>query len=161
MEAVAIRDEMREGKSESLSRKRKISLLSALGLVDFSLISLYQLGLIKKLPDLPGKIFDTNMVNASKKAYMMGVPDGPVTLVSYTLNILMAGAGGTEKTGRSKIFDVILAGSVMGGAVGGVYYLNDMIRNQKKACIYCLIGAALNFAMLPLAIKEIKGKIHR
>jgi uncharacterized membrane protein len=161
MEAVAIRDEMREGKSESLSRKRKISLLSALGLVDFSLISLYHLGLIKKLPDLPGKIFDTNMVNASKKAYMMGVPDGPVTLVSYALNILMAGAGGTEKTGRSKIFDVILAGSVIGGAVGGVYYLNDMIRNQKKACIYCLIGAALNFAMLPLAIKEIKGKIHR
>lgn len=86
----------------------------------------------------------------------MGVPDGPITLVTYAFNILMAGAGGTKKTGRSKIFDFFLAGSVIGGAAGGIYYLNDMIRNQKKACLYCIAGAALNFAMVPLAIKELK-----
>jgi uncharacterized membrane protein len=158
METEAIRNVLREGTSKSLSRKRKIALLSAFGLIDFSIISLYQLGVIKKLPDLPWRIFDSNMVNASKTAYMMGVPDGPITLMSYALNLTMVGAGGTESTGRSKLFDVVLAGSVIGGALGGAYYLNDMIRNQKKACVYCLIGAALNFAMVPLVIKEIRNK---
>lgn len=157
MDTLEIRNELRESDSVSLNRKRNIAFLSVIGLVDFSVISLYQLGFIKKLPDLPFKIFDSNKVNASKEAYIMGVPDGPITLVSYAANILFAGAGGTRKTGRSKIFDILLAGSVIGGALGGAYYLNDMIFNQKKVCLYCVVGAALNFAMVSPVIKELRS----
>jgi len=53
MKAKAIRKQLLKGSSEDLERRRKIIALSALGLLDFSIISLYQTGIIKKLPDLP------------------------------------------------------------------------------------------------------------
>ncbi|MFZ6013754.1 MAG: vitamin K epoxide reductase, partial [Bacteroidota bacterium] len=73
MNAVAIRDALRDKQSDDLDRRRKIITLSAIGLLDFSIISLYQTGVIKKLPDFRLPIFDSNKVNASKEAYQFGV----------------------------------------------------------------------------------------
>lgn len=145
--------------SESRKRKRLISFLSALGVVDFSIISLYQLGIIKKLPDLPFKIFDSNKVNASKEARIFGVPDGPISLVGYVATIVFAAGGEGASPRKVKFSNYALAATVLASAAGAAYYLNDMVRNQKKACIYCLIGAAINFAMVPLVYKELKGKV--
>lgn len=156
MDAKAIRKELRNGKSESLHRRRLIALLSAAGAVNFSIISLYQMGVIKKLPDLPGRIFDSNKVNASKKAYMFGVPDGTLGLGMYAANMMLASAKGSRRTGRSPWLDFVLAGAVVASVGGTLDYLYDMFFKQKKACPYCLTGAALNFAMLPLALREAK-----
>jgi len=69
MNIPAMRDALRTGHNEDLDTRRKVILLSALGLVDFSIISLYQTGVIKSLPDLPFEVFDSNKVNASEDAY--------------------------------------------------------------------------------------------
>ncbi len=94
MDAIAIRDVLRNDNSEDLDRRRKVIFLSAIGLVDFSIISLYQTGVIKSLPDLPFPIFDSNKVNASKSAYQFGVPDGPISATVYGLTMTLAAAGG-------------------------------------------------------------------
>ncbi len=78
MNIAAMRDVLRTEHSEDLDRRRKVIGLSALGLVDFSIISLYQTGVIKSLPDLPFEVFDSNKVNASEDAYRFGAPDGPI-----------------------------------------------------------------------------------
>ena len=62
----AIRRELRQGQSPSLGRRRWIGFLSAVGAVDFTVISLYQMGVIQHLPDPPGRIFDSDQVNASR-----------------------------------------------------------------------------------------------
>lgn len=160
MDAAAIRNVLRNEKSEDLDRRRQVIFLSALGLVDFSIISLYQTGVIKSLPDPPFPIFDSNKVNASKEAYQMGVPDGPVSAVAYALNMVLAAAGGSEETNRKPIYDVALGGVVLGNAAGAAYYLYDMLFKQKKICLYCLTGAAINFAaaviIAPTVIKSFK-----
>ena len=74
--------------------------MSALGLLDFSIISLYQVGVIQHLPDLPGDVFDSDYVNGSDEAYQFGAPDAPISAIVYALNMTLATAGGTEKTGR-------------------------------------------------------------
>jgi hypothetical protein len=74
----AIRRELREGHSPSLRRRRRIGFLAALGAVDFAVISLYQIGAIRHLPEPPGHLFDSDKVNASRKAYALGVPDGTI-----------------------------------------------------------------------------------
>lgn len=124
------------------------------------IISLYQMGVIRKLPDLPGEIFDSNKVNASKSAYMMGLPDGPVSLGMYALNMILASAKGSHRTGRSPWFDFLLAGAVAGSVGGTVAYLYEMIFRQKKACPYCLVAAGINFALLPLVFKEARDSWH-
>ena len=154
----AIRDELRHGESPSLRRRRGIAALAALGAVDFAIITLYQLGALRHLPDPPGRVFDSDKVNASRSAYALGVPDGPLGLALYALTLILAGAGGTAKTGRPRIFSFLLGGTVTAGALGAAHYLYDMVRHQKRACPYCLVGAAVNFAMVPLAVREIRDR---
>jgi uncharacterized membrane protein len=154
MDAKAIKKELTKGKSASLHRRRLIALLSATGAVNHSFISLYQMGVINKLPDLPGSAFDANKVSASKNAYKLGIPDGPLGLGMYATNVILASAMGSHRTGRSPWFDFLLAGAVVASVGGTLDYLYGLFSRQKKASPYCLASAALNFAMLPLAIRE-------
>lgn len=152
----AIRHAWREQHTPSLDRRRRISILSAIGLVDFALISLYQLGVVRHLPDFPGKIFDSDKVNASRKAFGTGIPDGTMGALLYAGTMVLAAAKGTRKTGRPRIASVALAGTVAAGAVGAAQYLVDMARKQERVCPYCVLGAVLNFAMVPPVIAELR-----
>ena len=157
MHVDAIRRELRDGRSPSLRRRRWIGTLAALGLADFAIISLYQIGVIRHLPDVPGKVFDSDKVNASHKAYAMGLPDGTTGAALYALILMLASAGGSRRTGRHPIFELVLGGAVVAGVAGALQYLHDMIRHQERACPYCIAGAALNFAMVPFVAKEVAG----
>lgn len=64
MDAAAISRAMRMEESDDLARRRKLIALSAVGLLDFAIISLYQCGVIKTLPDIPHRLFDSEQVNA-------------------------------------------------------------------------------------------------
>jgi uncharacterized membrane protein len=112
------------------------------------------MGVINNLPDLPGSAFDANKVSASKNAYKLGIPDGPLGLGMYATNVILASAMGSHRTGRSPWFDFLLAGAVVASVGGTLDYLYGLFSRQKKASPYCLASAALNFAMLPLAIRE-------
>ena len=129
-------------------------------MVDFSIISLYQAGAIKSLPDIPLPFFDTNKVNASEDAYQFGAPDGPISAVAYAATMVLASAGGDEQTGRKPVLDVALGATVAGNAVGAIFYLYKMIFVQKKICLYCVTGAAINIAsaviIAPTALKGIR-----
>ncbi|MBW3546379.1 MAG: vitamin K epoxide reductase family protein, partial [Bacteroidetes bacterium] len=126
--------------------RREIGILSAIGLLDFVPISLYQLGVIRHLPDLPGKIFDSDYVNASKEAQIAGLPDGPVSLMMYDANLVLV--GGALKKKKQNVFDYLIAGNALGQTVGGAYYLYIMATKEKKICPYCVAGALINFATL-------------
>jgi len=160
MNTEAIRDELRDGSSLSLRRRRRIAALAAAGAVDFAIISLYQLGVIRHLPDPPANIFDSDKVNASTSAYRFGLPDGPLGLGQYGLALMLAGVGGSERTGRHPVFDLALAGVVTAGIAGAASYLYEMVRYQKRACAYCLIGAGLNFAMAPFAAGLVRSALR-
>ena len=160
MRAAAIRHELLTGKDEDLERRRRIATLSALGLVDFAIISLYQSGVIKRLPELPFNVFDSNKINAAPEAYQMGAPDAAISAWIYASNMVLATAGGTEASGRKPIFDLLLGSAIAGNAAGALYYLYDMTFKQKKICPYCIGGAAINIAsaiiVAPLVLKAIK-----
>lgn len=160
MNTIAIRQELLSGESDDLKRRRKLIALSALGLVDFSIISLYQTGVIKNLPDIPHPLFDSNKVNTAPDAYMMGIPDAPISAVVYATTMVLASAGGSEDSGRKPILDVMLGGAVAGNAAGAAYYLYNMAFKQKKICLYCVTGAVINFAsavvIAPVFMKSLK-----
>jgi uncharacterized membrane protein len=160
MNAIAIRNELRNGSSVDLDKRRKVILLSALGLIDFSIISLYQTGVIKHLPDLPYDFFDSDKVNAAEDAYRFGAPDAPVSAMTYAISMVLASAGGSENVNRKPVFDLALGATLAGNAIGAVYYLYNMIFKQKKICLYCTTGAAINIAsaiiVTPIVIKQVR-----
>lgn len=138
---------IRKQYGNATKKRRDIGLLSAIGLLDFVPISLYQLGVIRHLPDLPGKLFDSDYVNASDEAKVAGLPDGPVSLLMYAANLVLV-AGALKKKKKRNFFDYLLAGNSLGQAAGGAYYLYNMATEQKKICPYCVVGALINFATL-------------
>jgi len=148
---------IRKDKSTDAENRRSIAAMAAAGLADFSLISLLQLGYFKNLPDIPGKVFNTKKVNTSKDAVMLGMPDGVISLGAYAATMLLATAG-TRFKKRSRLFDLALGGIVLGQAIGAVQYLYKMAFVQKKICIYCVTGAAINLSSLKPAYHLIKGK---
>jgi uncharacterized membrane protein len=157
MRTAAIRQELLNGTGEDLQKRRKIVTLSALGLLDFAVISLYQAGVIKRLPELPFPVFDSNKVNAAPDAYQMGAPDATISAWIYSTNMVLATVGGTEHSGRKPIHDVLLGATIAANAAGALYYLFNMTFYQKKICPYCIAGAAINLAsaviMRPLLMK--------
>lgn len=156
----AISQSLRGSHRPAVRRRRKVVALSALGLLDFSLISLYQSGVINHLPDLPGDLFDSDYVNGSDEAYQLGAPDAPISAMVYGLNMVLATAGGTEKTGRPPVLDLLLGASLVVNAGGAANYLVNMVTKQKKVCLYCVAGAAINFASLAVAWPNLKNSLR-
>lgn len=155
MDIDAARRALRDEHGASLARRRRVALLAGIGLVDFAVISLYQTGVIRHLPDPPGRIFDSDCVNASRKAYRLGVPDGPLGALLQAATLTLAAAGGRRGTGRRRIFDWLLGGATLAGAAAALDYLRDMIFVERRACPYCLLAAGLSLAMLPPALREL------
>jgi len=146
-EEKSIIQKIRNDSSEATEYRRQIAALAAVGLIDFSLISLFQLGFIRRLPDLPGEVFDTEKVNTSEDAVLLGMPDGVISLGGYTATMLLAAAASRYKK-PSRLLDVAMGGIVLGQAAGGALYLYNMAFVQKKVCLYCVAGAVINFASL-------------
>ncbi|WP_162052229.1 vitamin K epoxide reductase family protein [Pontibacter pamirensis] len=148
-------DKVRKDKSTKTAYRRSIAASAAAGLVDFSLISLLQLGYFRKLPDFPGKVFNTVKVNTSKDAVMLGMPDGVISLGGYAVTMLLAVAGARFKK-RSRVLDLVLGAVVLGQAAGAAQYLYKMAFVQKRICVYCVAGAVINFASLKPAYHLIR-----
>lgn len=148
-QALSPVQKIRKRSDRAAGNRRDIALLSAIGLVDFVPVSLYQLGVIRHLPDLPGALFDSDYVNASKEAQIAGLPDGPVSLLLYAANLVLV--SGALKKKKRNVFDYLVAANSLGQAAGGAYYLYNMATRQKRVCVYCVTGAMINFAtLLPL-----------
>src|SRR5439155_16208228 len=107
--------------------------LSAIALADFALITLRQLGIIKHLPDPPGRWFDSDKINTSKAAHPFGIPDGALGAAGYAANIALAA------TGRRRLLKV----ATVAQALAAAYYLREMLFRQKKLCPYCLVGIGI------------------
>ena len=160
LDAAVVRRTWRNGRAPSLRRRRVIAALASAGLADFAMISLYQLGALRHLPDPPIRTFDSDRVNGSAKAYAFGVPDGTTGALLYAAELVLAAAGGSHDSGRPLAASALLAGASAIGAGAAVYYLWDMFVREKRACAYCLVGAALNLSMFPLALCDVAEHVR-
>ena len=64
-------------------------------------VALVQLHIIRDLPDLPGRLFDSKRVVTSKGAYHLGIPDGVLGLASYGVTLATVGRGDSRTTDGS------------------------------------------------------------
>jgi uncharacterized membrane protein len=151
MNRAAIGKELTNGTDSWLRARRRIAAIAGALAADFAVIGMRQYGVIRHLPDLPIRGFDSNAVITSPAAYPAGIPDGALAVAGLGGIIALATAGGSKKTGRSRWFDRALFGALAIGAAGAAHYLDEMLRKQRRLCAYCLVGAAGFFAMGTIA----------
>ena len=124
-------------------------------------VTLRQLDIIERLPDVSWRGFDANKVTTSPEAYPLGgIPDGVPASLMYVaeLALVLARRRQRRRARPTPWIDRLIALCVAGGAVGAAYYAWQMATVEKKACVYCLTNIALNFAMVPFAWRMVRTR---
>lgn len=136
-----------------------VATLAGVALADSIPVTLRQLRIIGRLPDVPWRGFDANRVTTSQEAYPFGIPDGIPACALYATELALVAARRRTRLRpeRRKWIDRALVACIGGGAVAATYYLYQMIAVEKRACVYCITALAANYAMLPFAWRILRG----
>jgi uncharacterized membrane protein len=126
------------------------------------LITLYQMGLIRHLPEPPLPGLDADRVVAAPEAYgRMGIPmpDAPLGLVSYATTIALAAVGGQDRHRRLPWLPIALLAKAAVDAVQAGKLTWEQWDRQRAFCSWCLLAAGATVAALPLTIPEARAAL--
>jgi uncharacterized membrane protein len=155
--------ELREGSSPDLKRRRWAIGLSIIGAAIGGVVTLYQTGIVKRLPDiLPGSIFDAEKVDASDYAYKrMQMPDAPLMMLTYASTAALAAAGGAERATRQSALPIAFAAKAWYDLATCLKLGQEEWAENKALCSWCqvatLISAVTAALSLPEAIRAGRG----
>ncbi len=151
--------QLRLAQTDDLTRRRAVVALSNVGALAGIIVSLYQTGVIHHLPDLPGKIWNADKVDAADYAYKrFKTPDALMMTVSYGITAWLAGAGGKDRASRTPWLPVALAAKVLGDAAFAVKLGQEEWAENKALCWYCQSATLASLASVPLVVPEaVKG----
>src|SRR5579875_2849976 len=96
--ADQVREDLRHGTAATIECRRGIVGLSLFSSAILGGIALYQVGLLKRLPDPPLPAFDAGRINGSEAAYShFETPDALLGLVSYAVTACLAAMGKEDR----------------------------------------------------------------
>lgn len=149
--------DLRHGQGLFLKRRRTIIGLSFFSCAVLGTVALYQIGILKKLPQPSGRCFDTGKVNGSGEAYsMFATPDAFIGLASYAVTAGLA-AMGSEDRSRTHPWRALAMGSklVADAAMAGKLTM-DEFRKFHAFSVWSVLTALATWTALPLAFPETK-----
>lgn len=149
----------RAGASPSLERRRRAA-ATALGSATVMVgLALYQLGLVRRLPELPLPGFDANRVDASAQAYqILSAPDATLGVLSYASTAVLASAGGPRPPA---LLTATLAAKAAVDLGWAVKLTLDQPLKHRAACSWCLAASALTVATFASAVAEARATFSR
>ena len=154
--------ELRLAQTPDLQRRRAVVALSTVGVAAGAFVSLYQTGVIRHLPDLPGRVWDADRVDASDYAYKRALtPDALMMTVSYGLTAWLAGAGGADRTTRHPWIPLAMAAKVVGDAAFALSLGREEWAENKALCWYCQSATLASLASVPLVVPEARKALRR
>lgn len=160
MNRSAIRSELRTGAPEPpLRRRRTIAILAVVGLADAAVVTLYQLGILRRLPDPPG--FASDEVAGSPEAYAFGVPDGALAAAQLSGVLILSAAGGAPRGGRAPILDLLLGAVSLAGAAIGTSKSARAVVRDGRLCAWCLVLLATQLGIVGLATPGALSALNR
>ena len=154
--------ELREGDSPDLTRRRWAIGLSLVGVAAGAVVSLYQTGILRHLPDPPsGGLFDSDRVDASDYAYKRAqTPDGLAMLLTYGVTALLAGAGGQDRARTLPWLPLALAAKVASDVATNLTLAREEWAENHALCVYCQTASLASLASLPLVVPEARRALR-
>lgn len=146
---------LREGQTPDLNRRRQVVGLSLVAAAAMGVVSLYQMGLVRKPPEPPLRYLDAAKVSGSAQGYaVLEMPDAPLALLSYATTLTLAAMGGADRSRRMPLVPLALAGKVAVDALVSAKRSADQATRYKAACLWCLSASVATWAMVPLVVPE-------
>lgn len=158
MNPKALSKELRGKKGGFLDNRRSIVISTLTAMCCMGLISLYQMGIIKHLPELPIKGLDADKVDASEEAYRhLDMGDAFIGEGSYAVTAGLAAMGGKERAKTDPWIPLALAAKAGADAAQAARLTYDQFARHRAGCMWCLIAAAATVTTAVLAMPEAKS----
>jgi hypothetical protein len=162
MSSAALSREMRLGSGPFLAARRKVVGLSLVAMGAMAPIALYQIGIIKHLPEPPLPMLNADAVDASAEAYaILAIPDAFLALGSYAATAALAAMAGTDRAETKPWIPLALAAKVALDAAVSAKLTVDQWTKHRAFCSWCLLGAGATFATMPLVVPETRAALRR
>jgi len=153
--AERVSRELRNDSGVVLRQRRRIVALSLVAEGSMGLITLYQMGIIRHLPEPNLGRLDADRVDASGEAYaLFKTPDAALAMASYAVTLVLAAAGGADRTKKTPLLAVALTAKVAFDALGAAVLTVEQGSRHRKFCSWCLLAAAASAAMVPAVVPE-------
>jgi hypothetical protein len=158
----ALGSSLRHGSRKSLRRRRGIFGLFLAASASMSVVALYQLGILKRVPELPSSTFDSDNITGSAKAYsLVATPDAVLAMGSYAVTMTLAAMGSPDRANEQPLLPIALAAKVGFDAVVAARFTLDEWRRHRSLCFWCLLASAATFVSVPLVFAEARAAIRR
>jgi uncharacterized membrane protein len=146
---------LREGTEPFLAQRRRTIGLTLGAMAALAPVVAYQVGIVRHLPDPPGRWFDSDRVDASGEAYGPGrLPDAATGLAGYAVTLMLAGRGMPDRWRTEPWLPLALAGKVVFDAASAGYLTAEQISVHRRLCAWCLVAAAAVGATVPQVLPE-------
>lgn len=156
MNPTQLSDELRNGQSPDLTRRRWIIGLSLVTVAAGQLVTLYQTGIIKHLPDPPLAIFNSDKVDASDYGYKrFDTPDAAPMMITGALTATLAAAGGLDRATTTPWLPVVMGAKTLIDAVTNLTLSREEWQENKALCFYCQASMVAALASVALAAPEV------
>ncbi len=157
--AQLLSETWRTGETDSLRRRRRAAATALGSTTVMAGLSLYQMGVVRHLPELPLPGFDANRVDASAQAYqLLGSPDATLGVVSYSVTAALAALGGEKP---SIALSAVLAGKAAVDLGWAAKLTLDQATKHRAACSWCLLATSLTVATFVSAAGELRANWGR
>lgn len=120
-------------------------------------IGLFQMGIVRHLPEPPLPRMRADVVDAAASAYRplgLPMPDAFLGLVSYAVTAALAVVGGADRHRTLWILPLALGVKVLVDAGQAARLSWLQWADHRAFCFWCLLAAAATFASVPLAAPE-------
>jgi uncharacterized membrane protein len=129
--------------------------LQLIGLAAGSVVGLYQLGVLKRLPDPPLRRVDSTRVDASEYGYKwLHMPDAPLMVFQYAISTMLVSAGGRERARDLPLLPLLTTAKFLGDVLTNLYLAKEEWTYNKAFCAYCQTATLASLASLVLSVPE-------
>jgi len=146
---------IRNNSRKDMRRRRGVFGLVLTAAASMSVIALYQMGILKHVPEPRSPLLDSDAVTGSAKAYsLLETPDSVLAIGSYAVTMTLAAMGSPDRARKQPLLPVLLAAKVGFDAVLAAKYTIDEWKGHRVFCFWCLVASTATFASVALAIPE-------
>ncbi len=153
---------LRHSSRKSLRRRRGIFGLFLAASASMSVVALYQLGILRRVPEPSLPRLDSDAITGSANAYsMLATLDAVLAMGSYAVTMPLAAMGSPDRANEHPLLPIALAAKVGFDAVVATKYALDEWREYRALCFWCALATVATFAAVPLAIPEARAALRR
>lgn len=153
--AESVSDGLRRLTSPDLTRRRRTAGLGLLSIGALGVVTAYQVGLLRHVPEPPGRHLDADRVDASGEAYrLLGTPDGALGIASYAATVALAAMGPADRATTQPWIPLLAAAKAGLDVASGGYLFAEQVTKHKKLCSWCTVAAAASVIAFPQTLPE-------